>query len=80
MPLVAHQQWSFSRGEPLSAMPLHVCTVCTMAEFAEFCPKNNIFPFDGSGTYPWKFFSCDLCNVGQTLPPLVGIGLRYLKI
>ena len=48
MPLVAHQQWSFSRGEPLSAMPLHVCTVCTMAEFGEFCPKNNIFPFDGS--------------------------------
>ena len=48
MPLVAHQQWSFSRGEPLSAMPLHVCTVCTMAEFVEFCPKNNIFPFDGS--------------------------------
>ena len=43
MPLVAHQQWSFSRGEPLSAMPLHVCTVCTMAEFVEFCPKNDIF-------------------------------------
>ena len=45
MPLVAHQQWSFSRGEPLSAMPLHVCTVCTMAEIADFV-QNLYFPFD----------------------------------
>ena len=26
-----------------------------------------------------KILNCDLCDGGQNLPPLVGIGLRYLK-
>ena len=30
--------------------------------------------------YPRGNFWCDLCDAGQNLCPLAGIGLRYLKI
>ena len=40
----------------------------------------NTFLWLITGTSPQGKFGCDLCDGGQNLPPLVGIGLRYLKM
>ena len=47
----------------------------------KICPEWLNLPCRlAAGTSPREKFRCDLCDGGQNLPPLVGIGLRYLKI
>ena len=49
-------------------------------EHMSFPIGQTYLPDRSAGMYSRKKIWCDLCDGGQNLPPLFGIGLRYLKI